>query len=137
MPVVDGNNQVRDILKEARTIAVVGLSDKSWRDSYTVSSFMLARGYAIIPVNPTIDSVFGITAVPSLSAVKAKVDIVNVFRRPEFVPEIVEEAIACRFPTLWLQTGVVHEIAIARAVASGMNVIVDRCIRVAYSLLVR
>ena len=137
MPVVERNNQVRDILKQARTIAVVGLSDKPWRDSYTVTSFMLARGYTIIPVNPTIDSVFGITAIPSLLAANANVDIVNVFRRPEFVPEIVEEAISRRFPTLWLQTGIVHEVATGRAVASGMNVIVDRCIRVAYTLLIR
>ena len=125
------------ILNTARTIAVPGLSDKPWRDSFSVSAFMLAQGYAIIPVNPHVREVFGIPAVPSLTAITAGIDIVNVFRRPEFVPAVVEEAIAKKVPTLWLQPGTFHEGAVTRASAAGLNVILHRCIRVAYTLLVR
>jgi predicted CoA-binding protein len=137
MPVIQNDDQVREILATARTIAVPGLSDKPWRDSHSVSAFMLARGYSVIPVNPMVSAVFGIPAAPSLSAVRGPVDIVNVFRRPEHVPEIVEDAVALGIPTLWLQPGTVHEEAVARASGAGMNVVADRCIRVAYSLLLR
>lgn len=137
MPLLRDDADVRAILNTARTIAVPGLSDKPWRDSFSVSAFMLEQGYAIIPVNPHVTEVFGIPAVPSLAAVAAKVDVVNVFRRPEFVPAVVEEALAKGVPTLWLQPGTFHEGAVARASAAGLNVIVDRCIRVAYTLLVR
>jgi predicted CoA-binding protein len=98
---------------------------------------MLSRGYSIIPVNPNITSVFGIKAVPSLSAITTGIDIVNVFRRAEHIPGIVEESLARHVPTLWLQTGIVHPEATTRASEAGMNVIVDRCIRVVSSLLLR
>ena len=137
MPVLNDDAGVRMILKNARTIAVPGLSDKPWRDSHSVSAFMLAQGYVIIPVNPHVQEVFGIPAVPSLATIIDRIDIVNVFRRPEGVPALVEEAIAKRVPTLWLQPGTVHEGAVSRATAAGLNVIVDRCIRVAYTLLVQ
>jgi predicted CoA-binding protein len=137
MAVLEDDNDVRNLLRAARTIAVPGLSDKPWRDSYSVSSFMLNHGYAIIPVNPFVQAVFNIPALPSLTAIRERIDIVNVFRRPEHVPALVEEAIAGGFPTLWLQPGTLHEGAVARASAAGLNVVADRCIRVAYSLLVR
>ena len=122
---------------EARTIAVPGLSDKPWRDSHTVSAFMHARGYSIIPVNPNVREVFGVSAFPSLRSYAGRIDIVNVFRRPEFVPAIVEEAIALNVRTLWLQPGTVRDGAVDRASEAGLNVIADRCIRVVYSLLLR
>jgi predicted CoA-binding protein len=114
MPLLDDDDEVRAILRDARTIAVPGLSDKPWRDSHSVSAFMLARGYSIIPVNPLVHEVFGILARPSLSAVRDSVDIVNVFRRPEYLPDLVTEAIARKIPTIWLQPGTVHEGAVAR-----------------------
>ena len=137
MPVIEDDDRLREILSRARTIAVVGLSANPWRDSHSVSAYMLSRGYSIIPVNPHIESVFGIKAVPSLSAISTSVDIVNVFRRPEHVPGIVDEALARGVPTLWLQTGIIHPEATSRASNAGMNVIVDSCIRVVCSLLLR
>ena len=137
MPVLTDDGDVREILAEARTIAVPGLSDKPWRDSHTVSAFMRARGYSIIPVNPNVREVFGVPAFPSLRSCTGRIDMVNVFRRPEFVPAIVEEAIALNVRTLWLQPGTVHDGAVDRASEAGLNVIADRCIRVVYSLLLR
>jgi len=137
MPLVDDDEGLRAILGSARTIAVVGLSDKPWRDSYSVSAYMLGQGFRIIPVNPSIRSVFGLRSFERLESVPEKIDIVNVFRRSVFVPDIVEEAIRCGAETLWLQTGITHPDAAGRAAASGMRVVVDRCIAVAHTLLVR
>jgi predicted CoA-binding protein len=135
MPIVDNTEQLREILRSARTIAVVGLSDKPWRDSFTVASFMQSRGYRIIPVNPLISSALGTKALPSLDLIKEPVDIVNVFRRPEFVPDIAASAISIGARTLWLQAGIIHQEAAERASKAGLNVVMDRCIRVAYTLL--
>ena len=136
MPFVDDNERITDILKQARTIAVVGLSDKPWRDSHTVARFMMDQGYRIIPVNPNVESVFGIPSLPRLDSISESIDIVSVFRRSEHVPGIVEAATRVKAATLWLQTGIVHKAA-KKAADAGMNVVMDRCIRVAYSLLIR
>lgn len=137
MPLIDDDAGLRRILKNAETIAVVGLSDKSWRDSYTVTEYMLRKGYTIIPVNPHASTVFGIPAAPNLDEITDKPDIVNVFRRAEHVPAIVESAIRIGAGTLWLQSGILHEEAAERASAAGLDVVMDRCIRVAHTLLVR
>jgi predicted CoA-binding protein len=137
MPILEQNTELREVLKRARTIAVVGLSDKPWRDSYVVTDYMKRRGYHIIPVNPHIHSVFGVRSVPSLRAIGTPVDIVNVFRKPEAVPEIVQDAIATGAHTLWLQSGIIHHEAALLASEAGMNVVMDHCIRVAHTLLIR
>lgn len=137
MPLIDDDSALRSILTGARTIAVVGLSDKSWRDSYTVTEYMNRKGYTIIPVNPRLTSVFGIPAVRSLDDLIERPDIVNVFRRSELVPDVADGAIRAGARTLWLQTGVIHEAAAMHASAAGLNVVMDRCIRVAHTLLVR
>ncbi len=122
------SEQIAELLKNAKTIAVVGLSDNPMRTSYGVSEYMQSQGYRIVPVNPLIRESLGEKAYASLSDVSEKIDIVNVFRRPEFVPEVVEEAIRVGVPAIWMQEGVVHEEAAARARAAGMFVVMDRCI---------
>ena len=122
------SNRITELLKSAKTIAVVGLSDNSLRTSYGVSEYMQSRGYRIIPVNPAITESLGEKAYPTLTKVPEKVDIVNVFRRSEFVAEVVEEAIRIGAPAIWMQEGVVHEEAAEQARAAGMFVVMDRCI---------
>jgi predicted CoA-binding protein len=116
------------ILRNSRTIAVVGLSSNPFRPSHGVSSYMQRAGYRIIPVNPGETEVLGEKAYPALEAIPEPVDLVNVFRRPEFVPDIVESAIRIGARALWLQEEVVHEEAAARAEKAGLNVVMDRCI---------
>ncbi len=109
-------------------IAVVGLSSKRWRPSYGVSEYMQRHGYRIIPVNPGESEVLGEKAYPDLDSVPEPVDIVNVFRRSEFVPEVVEAAIRKGARAIWMQEGVVHEEAARRAAEAGLVVVMDRCI---------
>ncbi|MGA9473117.1 MAG: CoA-binding protein [Terriglobales bacterium] len=117
-----------ELLSRVKTIAVVGLSDSPMRPSYGVSAYMQLQGYRIIPVNPEIGEALGETAYPSLREVPEKFDLVDVFRRPEFVDEIVEQAIEVKVPAIWLQEEVVNERAAARARAAGMFVAMDLCI---------
>lgn len=119
---------IAELLTSARVIAVVGLSSKKHRPSYGVSEYMQRAGYRIIPVNPNEESVLGEKAYPSLEAVPERVDIVNIFRRSEFVPEIVEQAIRAGAKAIWMQEGVVHEEAAQRARQAGLMVVMDRCI---------
>ena len=124
----DANDAIGKLLQSSRTIAVVGLSDSPLRPSHGVSAYMQSHGYRIIPVNPGIRGALGEKAVPSLSDVKEKIDIVDVFRRSEFVPEVVDEAIRLKVPVIWLQEGVIHEAAAAKARQAGIFVVMDRCI---------
>ncbi|MGB7601856.1 MAG: CoA-binding protein [Candidatus Sulfotelmatobacter sp.] len=122
------SDQVTALLKSAKTIAVVGLSDDPMRASHGVSAYMQSHGYRIIPVNPQIESSLGEKAYASLSGVPEKIDIVNIFRRPEFVEEIVEQAIQLKVPAIWMQEDVIHEKAAEKARAAGIFVVMDRCI---------
>ena len=119
---------IPEILQSSRTIAVVGLSSKRWRPSYGVSEYMKNAGYHIIPVNPKIGEVLGETSYPDLASVPERVDIVNIFRRSELVPEIVDAAIQIGAKAIWMQEGVVHEKAAEKARAAGLDVVMDRCI---------
>ena len=121
-------DNITELLKKAKTIAVVGLSDSPFRASHGVSAYMQAQGYKIVPVNPTIEAALGERSVPTLLDVKEKIDIVDVFRRPEFVPDIVDQAIQLKVPVIWLQEGVVHEAAAQKARQAGITVIMDQCI---------
>jgi hypothetical protein len=120
--------QIDQILRSCRTIAVVGLSGKRYRPSYGVSEYMQKAGYRIIPVNPMESQVLGEKCYPDLDSVPEPVDIVDIFRRSEFVPEIVEAAIRKGAKVVWMQEGVVHEEAARRAEEAGLVVIMDRCI---------
>jgi predicted CoA-binding protein len=119
---------VTELLKSASTIAVVGLSDNAMRPSHGVASYMQSRGYRIIPVNPLIEFSLDEKAFASLLDVPAKIDIVNIFRRPEFVQEIVDQAIELKVPAIWMQEGVIHEKAAAKARQAGIFVVMNRCI---------
>jgi predicted CoA-binding protein len=119
---------VTELLKSAKTIAVVGLSDNPMRVSHGVSAYMQSHGYRIIPVNPQIDSALGERAYGSLLEVPEKIDIVNIFRRPEFVEEVVEQAIQLKVPAIWMQEDVIHEKGAEKARAAGILVVMDRCI---------
>jgi uncharacterized protein len=120
--------RISAVLKDAHTIAVVGLSGKRSRPSYGVAEYMMRVGYRIIPVNPNETEVLGEKCYPDLESIPEPVDIVDVFRQPEFVPEIVEAAIRIGAKAIWLQEGVVHEEAARRAEAAGLAVFMDRCI---------
>jgi predicted CoA-binding protein len=116
------------LLQSAKTIAVVGLSSRRTRPSYGVSEYMQSKGYRIIPVNPNETEVLGEKAYSSLDEVPGHVDIVDVFRRSESVPEIVDAAIRIGAQGVWMQEGVVHEAAADKARAAGLEVVMDRCI---------
>jgi len=129
---------IADVLKRARTIAVVGLSDNPLRPSFGVSAYMQSHGYRIIPVNPRIKSCLGEKAYASLLDIPErniseednpeKIDIVNIFRRPEYVEEIVDQAIQLKVPAIWMQEEVIHERAAEKARKAGIFVVMDRCI---------
>ena len=119
---------IPEILAAYRTIAVVGLSSRRFRASYGVAEYMQRAGYRIIPVNPQEQEVLGEKCYPDLTSVPVPVEIVDIFRRAEFVPEIVDQAIAIGAKAIWMQEGVVHEEAAAKARAAGLEVVMNRCI---------
>jgi len=121
-------NQISELLHSSRTIAVIGLSAKRFRPSHGVAEYMQHSGYRIIPVNPLETQILGETCYPDLDSVPGPVDIVDIFRRSEFVPEIVEAAIRKGAKVIWMQEGVIHEDAARRAEKAGLTVIMDRCI---------
>jgi predicted CoA-binding protein len=121
-------NRIPELLHSARTIAVVGLSSKRFRPSHGVAEYMQHAGYRIIPVNPLETQVLGETCYPDLDSVPGPIDIVDIFRSSEFVPEIVEAAIRKGVKVVWMQEGVIHEAAARRAEQAGLTVIMDRCI---------
>ena len=121
-------HRIAELLHTARTIVVVGLSGKRFRPSYGVSEYLKRCGYRIIPVNPNEHEVLGERCYPDLDSVPGPIDIVNIFRRSEFVPAIVEAAIRKGARAVWMQEGVVHEAAARDAEAAGLIVVMDRCI---------
>ena len=128
---------LRAVLTRARTIAVVGLSDKPDRDSHEVAQYLQRQGYRILPVNPMLSEVLGERAYPSIGAIPSTtpIDIVDIFRRSEQVPPLVDEAIARGVRTIWMQIGVEHPEAAARARAAGAFVVQNQCIMVAHRAL--
>ncbi|WP_139998086.1 CoA-binding protein [Paenibacillus paridis] len=126
---------IKGILEKSTTVAVVGLSDKPDRVSYMVSEAMQAKGYTIIPVNPNADTILGQTSYASLKDIPVPVDIVNVFRRSEHTPPVASEAVAIGAKTLWLQLGIANDEAAEIAASGGLEVIMDRCIKVEDSIL--
>jgi predicted CoA-binding protein len=121
-------DQITDILRGSKTIAVVGLSNDPLRPSHGVSEYMQDHGYRIIPVHPKAETVLGEKVYRSLAEIPEKIDIVNVFRRPDAVPGIVDEVIALKVPVLWLQETVVHQEAAEKARKAGIKVVMDHCI---------
>ncbi len=123
-------NDISHILSTCRRIAVVGISSKPDRASNGVSRYMMRAGYEIVPVNPMETEVLGLTCYPDLASVPGDIDLVNIFRRTEDVPPVVEEAIARGAKAIWMQLGIVNEPAAERARAAGLAVVMDRCLMV-------
>jgi hypothetical protein len=127
---------IDEMLHTARTIAVVGMSDKTWRASHNIGSYLAGNGYRVIPVNPALNEVLGMTCYPDLDAAQAAareqdgagIDLVDVFRASEHVPAIVDDVIRLGIPYLWLQDDVMHEEAVARARAAGVKCVQNDCI---------
>ncbi|MBI3894613.1 MAG: CoA-binding protein [Acidobacteria bacterium] len=122
--------QTKDIdkvLESSRVIAVVGLSNRDYRPSHRVAEYLQSVGYRIIPVNPNETEVLGIKAYPTLDDVPEKIDVVDIFRRSEFVPSLVDAAIRSGAKVIWMQEGIFHDAAAQRARAAGLQVVMDRC----------
>lgn len=128
-------DEIKSILEQTQTIAVVGLSDNPERTSYMVAAAMQNKGYRIIPVNPNADMILGQKCYASLTDIPDEIDIVNVFRRSEHCAPVAEEAVQAKAKVLWLQQGIVNEDAARIAEAGGLKVIMDRCIKVEDSIL--
>jgi uncharacterized protein len=122
------SDPITGVLERTRTIAVVGLSDSPLRPSYGVAAYLQSHGYRIIPVNPQIRESLGETSYASLLDVPEKIDLVDVFRRPEYVEEIVDQAIQLKIPAVWMQEEIVNEHAAQKARQAGIFVVMDRCI---------
>jgi hypothetical protein len=127
---------IDEMLRTAKTIAVVGMSDKTWRASHKIGGYLAANGYRVLPVNPALKEVMGLKSYPDLDAAHAAalketgrgVDLVDVFRASEFVPAIVDDVVRLGIPYLWLQDDVIHEEAVARARAAGVKCVQNDCI---------
>ena len=122
------SDEIRRILSAARTIAVVGLSRGPNRDSHRVAAYLQAQGYRVIPVNPAVKEVLGEKAYPDLASVPVPVDVVDVFRRVEAIPGIVDEAIAVKAKAVWMQLGLAHNAAAEKARGAGLAVVMNKCI---------
>ncbi|RUR84612.1 CoA-binding protein [Chlorogloeopsis fritschii PCC 9212] len=133
MPLLKGNDNVmRDVLARAKVIAVVGHSDKPERTSYQIAQFLRSVGYTVYPVNPTVKEIDGQLSYSSLQEIPEAVDIVNIFRRSEYLGEIVDEAIAINAKTVWAQLGISNQQAAQKALDAGLNIVMDACIKVEY-----
>jgi hypothetical protein len=122
------DDEIRRLLQQVKTIAVVGLSPKPGRPSFGVSQAMQRFGYRIVPVRPAVDEVLGEKAYASLADIPFPVDLVDVFRAAEHIPAVVEECLAIKAPAIWVQEGIVHDAAAEKARAAGLTVVMDRCI---------
>ena len=120
-------DDIEKIIRESRNIAVVGISNKLGRPSLTVASYLKGQGYRIIPVNPTIQDVNGEKCYPDLGSIPEKVDVVDIFRKPQDVLPVVEEAIRIGAKTVWMQEGIVNEDAARKAKEAGLQVVMDKC----------
>jgi uncharacterized protein len=129
------SDEVRTILRTSKVVAVVGLSDKPERSSYQVAAYLQRQGYRIVPINPNLAEVLGEPAYPSLRAVPAPVDVVDIFRKPDAVPEIVDQAIAKGAKAVWMQEGIAHNAAAEKARAAGLQVVMNKCMLKEHRLL--
>lgn len=128
-------DEIGAILRMTKTVAVVGLSPNPERESHGVASYLQEHGYQIIPVNPRVDQILGERAYPDLLQIPVEVDVVEIFRKPDAVPAIVEEAIAIGAKVVWMQVGIVHEAAAERARTAGLEVVMNTCMRAAHRRL--
>ncbi|MGE5641483.1 MAG: CoA-binding protein [Byssovorax cruenta] len=133
---MNNDKDMKDILLSTKTIASVGLSGNQEKESYWIASYLKDQGYRIIPVNPTAPEILGEKAYPDLESVPEKIDVVQVFRRPEDVPPVVEAAIKAGAKVVWMQEGIVNEEAAQRAREAGLQVVMDACMRATHRRLI-
>jgi predicted CoA-binding protein len=133
---MNDDQMMKDILVSAKTIASVGLSSNQQKESYWIVSYLRDQGYRIIPVNPTADEILGEKAYPDLESVPEKIDVVQVFRKPEDVPPVVDSAIKIGAKAVWMQEGIVNEEAAQKARQAGLQVVMDACMRVTHRRLI-
>ncbi|WP_353959899.1 CoA-binding protein [Aquisalimonas lutea] len=131
----DEISRLRRILADYRNVAVVGLSANWYRPSYFAAKYLLDHGYNVIPVNPVYPEILGCRSYPDLRSIPEPVDVVDIFRRPEEVPALVDEAVAIGAKVVWMQIGIVHEEAAARAREAGLEVVMNRCMKIEYGRL--
>lgn len=133
---MNDDQMMKDILSSAKTIASVGLSSNPAKESFGIAAYLKAQGYRVIPVNPTTAEVFGEKSYPDLESVPEKIDVVQVFRKPEDVPPVVDSAIKVGAKAVWMQEGIVNEEAAEKARAAGLQVVMDACMRVSHRRLI-
>ncbi|RPJ29633.1 MAG: CoA-binding protein [Chloroflexi bacterium] len=133
---MNNDKTMKEILQSAKIIASVGLSSNPEKESYGVVQYLKNQGYRVIPVNPTADEILGEKSYPDLESVPEKIDVVQVFRKPEDVPPVVESAIKVGAKTVWMQEGIVNEEAAQKARAAGMQVVMDACMRETHKRLI-
>jgi predicted CoA-binding protein len=129
------NDAIRRILENSRTIAIVGLSDKPERDSFRVASYLKDHGYTIIPVNPTKMEILGEKAYPDLASIPTQVDVVDIFRKVDAIPGIVDEAIRIQAKVIWMQLGLAHNESARKATEAGLSVVQSKCLKVEHQKL--
>ena len=134
-PANPNDETLRNLFLGPLTVAVVGLSPKPDRDSHKVAAYLQKQGHRVVPVNPVADRILGQRSYPDLGAVPFPVDVVDIFRRPEAIPQIVEDAIAVGARTVWMQLGLRHPSAARRALEAGLTVVQDRCIKLDHQRL--
>jgi Predicted CoA-binding protein len=133
---MNSDQTMKDILLSTKTIASVGLSSNTEKESYWIASYLKEQGYHVIPVNPTATEIFGEKAYPDLESVPEKIDVVQVFRKPEDVPPIVDDAIKVGAKVVWMQEGIVNEEAAQKARQAGLQVVMDACMRATHRRLI-
>ena len=126
------NIHIEEILRNYKNIAVVGLSDKPFRDSHVVARFMLSQGYNVFPVNPNFKTILDTTSYPDLGSIEGKVDLVDIFRNPKEVDPIIDQAIEIGAKAVWMQLGVINYDAASKALDAGLQVVMDRCWKIEY-----
>ena len=131
------DEELKKLLTETKTIAVVGASPKPWRDSGAIAEFLNKKGYKVFPVNPQYQEVLGMKCYPDLKSIPEKIDMVDIFRNPDDVEPVIDEAIAVGAKSIWMQLGVVNENAALKAEGAGLSVVMDRCIAVEHRALMR
>ena len=129
------DDEIKSLLTESKTIAVVGASPKPWRDSGAIAEFLIKKGYTVFPVNPKYEEILGMKSYPDLKSIPFKIDIVDIFRNPDDVLPVIDEAIAVSAKSIWMQLGVVNEAAAEKADHAGLAVVMDRCIAIEYRAL--
>jgi len=130
------SEEIKDILTESKTIAIVGLSQNPDRDSHKVAQYLLKNGYKIVPVNPAYDEVLGEKSYPSVKDVPFAIDIVDIFRKPDVIPGLVDEAIEKKAKTVWMQLGLSHNQAAKKATEAGLKVVQNKCMKIEHYKMV-